>query len=323
MTTTEPTTEPTKTSTTTTAGTSATTFTKASTKFPEGSRATPSFYQPVDEGEREALYASYVEFLGRRNGEMDFERRRYSKREAHLQALDGASLAFRGPFDPEAFRRQYAHYDKGEATPAATQLLLMFCKVNAGEAFGVEVMREARKAYFERPEAQYQAEKIIANEEEYHTKLLVGATGYFGVKMDQSFVPPLPLKILIHGLAGMPQRFFHSVLLAAELAGIYTFNTLLDITRVVLRDQPEVRDAMEERLCAVLVDEIGHVSYNRLALGTWGLSLARRLYPLVQKSVAASPEFRALREKVGGGLPLHALDYRHLPEAVRAQAFFV
>ena len=33
-------------------------------------------------------------------------------------------------------------------------------------AFGVEVMREARKAYFERSEAQYQAEKIIATEEE-------------------------------------------------------------------------------------------------------------------------------------------------------------
>jgi hypothetical protein len=282
-----------------------------------------SFYQPVDEGQQAALYGTYVEFLGRRNGEMDFERRQYSKREAHLQALEAAPVTFQGPFDAETFRRQYAHYDTSQPTSPATQLLLMFCKANAGEAFGVEVMREARKEYFLRPEAQYQAEKIIANEEEYHTKLLVGATRYFEVKMDLAFVPPLPLKILIHGLAGMPQRFFHSVLLAAELAGIYTFNTLLDITRVVLRDQPEVRDAMEERLCAVLVDEIGHVSYNRLALGSLGLGFARKLYPLVQKSVASSPEFRALREKVGGGLPLQELDYAHLPETVRRQAFFV
>jgi hypothetical protein len=282
-----------------------------------------SFYQPVDEPQREALYGDYVAFLERRNGEMDFARRRYSKREAHLQALGAADVTYQGRFDEEQFRRQYARYDRAEPTDAATQLLLMFCKVNAGEAFGVEVMREARKAYFLRAEAQYQAEKIIANEEEYHTKLLVGATAYFGVTMDQSFVPPLPLKILIHGLAGMPQRFFHSVLLAAELAGIYTFSTLLDITRVVLRDQPQVRDAMEERLCAVLVDEIGHVSYNRLALGSAGLRLARWLYPLIQKSVAASPEFRALREHAGGGLPLQQFDYLHLPEAVRRQAFFV
>ena len=282
-----------------------------------------SFYQPVDEPQREALYGDYLAFLGRRNGDMDFDRRRYSKREAHLQALGAAGVTYQGRFDEAQFRRQYARYDTAEPTDPATQLLLMFCKVNAGEAFGVEVMREARKAYFLRAEAQYQAEKIIANEEEYHTKLLVGATAYFGVTMDQSFVPPLPLKILIHGLAGMPQRFFHSVLLAAELAGIYTFSTLLDVTRVVLRDQPEVRDAMEERLCAVLVDEIGHVSYNRLALGSAGLRLARWLYPLVQKSVAASPEFRALRAHAGGGLPLQQFDYLHLPEAVRRQAFFV
>jgi hypothetical protein len=281
-----------------------------------------SFYQAVDSRDREAIFGDYVGFLGRRNGDMDFDRRRYSKREHHLQALDATPTWFSGPFDPVLFRQQYAAYDRSRETSPAMQLLLIFCKVNAGEAFGVEVMREARRAYFERSEPQYQAEKIIATEEEYHTRLLVGATRYFGVQMDQSFVPPLPLKVLIHGLAKMPQRFFHSVLLAAELSGIYTFCTLLEATRVVLKHQPQVRDAMEERLMAVLVDEIGHVTYNRLALGSWGLRAARWLYPLVQKSVAAGPEFQALRQHAGGMPSLGEFDYRHVPEQVRRHAFF-
>jgi hypothetical protein len=283
----------------------------------------PSFYQPVDEAQREPIYHNYVDFLARRNGDMDFARRRYSKREAHLQELATSKAAFEGAFDQDLFRSQYARYDRGKETDPATQLLLVFCKVNAGEAFGVEVMREARRAYFERGEYQYQAEKIIATEEEYHTKLLLGGTQYFGVKMDQAFVPPLPLKIFIHGLAKMPQRFFHSVLLAAEFSGIYMFNTLLHVTRQVLKDQPQVRDAMEERLCAVLVDEVGHVAYNRLALGSGGLRLARWLYPLVQKSVASGPEFQALRQYAAGGPTVAEMDYRHLPEEVRRHAFFV
>lgn len=287
-------------------------------------RTNPSFYQPVDESQRELGYQEYLQFLARRNGEMDFERRRYSHREAHLAALAASAPSHRGPFDGELFRAQFRRYDRRLETDPTTQLLLIFCKVNAGEAFGVEVMREARKAFFERSEAQYQAEKIIANEEEYHTKLLVGATQYFGTEMNEPFVPPLPLKVLIHGLAKMPQRFFHSVLLAAELSGIYTFATLLDVTRHVLRDQPALRDAMEERLCAVLVDEIGHVAYNRLALGSGGLRWARWLYPLVQKSVAATPEFQALTAGLPGGVrKLGELDYQHLPQEVRRQAFFV
>jgi hypothetical protein len=283
----------------------------------------PSFYQPVDRSQSEALYRSYLGFLERRNGDMDFHRRRYSKREEQMEALAKAKVTYNGPFDADLFRRQYARYNLALDTPAATQLLLIFCKANAGEAFGIEVMRKARKAYFLRAEAQYQAEKIMATEEEYHTRLLLGATRYFGIELDQAFVPPLPLKILVHGLAGMPQRFFHSVLLAAELAGIYTFSTLLDITRVVLHEHPQVRDALEERLCSVMVDEVGHVTYNRLAIGPSGLRLARSLYPLIQKSVAATPEFRTLRALAAADLPVGAFDYRHLPETVRRQAFFV
>ena len=281
-----------------------------------------SFYQPVDIRAREDGFRAYLEFLEKRNGQMDFERRWYSEREAHLHHLQSSTAVYAGPFEEEVFRRQYRSYDRRQETSAVTQLLLLFCKVNAGEAFGVEIMREARKEYFDRPEAQFQTEKIITNEEEYHTKYLVGATQYFGLTMNEAFHAPLSLKVLIHGLANAPAGMFHSVLLAAELAGIYTFHTLLEATRLVLKDQPEIRDALEERLFAVLIDEVGHVSYNRLALGTWGLRGARALFPLVHKGVAHNAEMRALEASLGPRIPLGAFDFKHLPDDVRRRAFF-
>jgi len=178
-----------------------------------------SFYQPVDMTGREDGFRAYLKFLERRNGAMDFQLRRYAAREEHLQALQTSTAAYQGPFDEQLFRRQYRAYDRRQETSSATQLLLLFCKVNAGEAFGIEIMREARRAYFDRPESQFQAEKIITNEEEYHTRYLVGATQYFGVQMNEPFTPPFSLKVLIHGLAHAPVGMFHSVLLAAELAG--------------------------------------------------------------------------------------------------------
>lgn len=92
---------------------------------------------------------------------MSFERREYTKREAHLAALASCSAAYAGPFDEAVFRRQYRRYDARQATSDATQLLLMFCQVNAGEAFGVEIMRPARAEYFDRPETRFQAEKVL------------------------------------------------------------------------------------------------------------------------------------------------------------------
>jgi hypothetical protein len=282
----------------------------------------PSFYQPVDIRGKEDGFEAYLRFLEERNGKMDFERRQYTAREEHLERLRSSTAAYVGPFDEALFRRQYRSYDRRQETSPATQLLLLFCKVNAGEAFGVEIMREARKEYFDRPEAQFRTEKIITNEEEYHTKYLVGATQYFGLTMNEAFQAPLSLKVLIHGLANAPAGMFHSVLLAAELAGIYTFHTLLEATRVVLKDQPEVRDALEERLFAVLIDEVGHVSYNRLALGSWGLRMARVLFPVVHKGVAHNAEMRALEGLLGRRIPLGGFDFKHLPDGVRRRAFF-
>ena len=70
-----------------------------------------SFYQSVDSRDREAIFGDYVGFLGRRNGEMDFSRRRYSKREAHLEALAAGKVLTTAPSTPICF---------AASTPATT-----------------------------------------------------------------------------------------------------------------------------------------------------------------------------------------------------------
>jgi len=80
-------------------------------------------------------------------------------------------------------------------------------------------------------------------------------------------------------------------------------------------------------LFAVLIDEVGHVSYNRLALGAFGLRTARQLFPLVHRGVAAGAELGALEGEMQrhgiAPIPFQAFDFRHLPAAVRARSFFV
>ncbi|HEX3758957.1 MAG TPA: hypothetical protein VHW23_09640 [Kofleriaceae bacterium] len=108
------------------------------------------------------------------------------------------------------------------------------------------------------------------------------------------------------------------------MVGVLVFLKLLDAARTVLKDAPLVRDAIEERLIEILIDEIGHVSFQRFSMGRAGLALTTALLPIVALGLSnAIPEVRAL-----GALPrapvdsITALAHRGLPETVRRNAFF-
>jgi hypothetical protein len=51
------------------------------------------------------------------------------------------------------------------------------------------------------------------------------------------------------------------------------------------RRQPEALGRIEELFAQILVDEVGHVHFVRTRLDPWGIALARRLLPLVARSV--------------------------------------
>ena len=84
-----------------------------------------------------------------------------------------------------------------------------------------------------------------------------------------------------------------------------------------------VRDAVEERLTEVIIDEIGHVSFNRLCLGSVGLANARMLCPIVAAGLHdAVPEFRPLGLKLGTHVDRPLFERSELPDEVRRRAFF-
>jgi hypothetical protein len=76
---------------------------------------------------------------------------------------------------------------------------------------------------------------------------------------------------------------------------VLVFLELLDAARTILKDAPTVRDAVEDRLIEILIDEIGHVSFQRLSMGRTGLALTRALLPIVALGLSSAvPEVRAL-----------------------------
>jgi hypothetical protein len=272
---------------------------------------------PVEARREQRL--AYRSFLEARDGAVDVERRTLSRREERMHRFLTPAASTR-EIDRALFDEQYARYDARRETSREVLLLLALVKINAAEAYGVERMIEPLKARV-RKDAD-DLELVVTIEEDYHTKILLSASVLYGMSITAPYRPRASLRALMGAIATVSHSMSRPIILVAELLGTTYFLDLLRVAREVLRDLPEVRDAVEERLIDVIIDEVGHVSYNRLCLGPLGLAQARMICPIVAAGLGdVVPEFRTLGLTLGTNVD-RPLFERELPEQVRREAFF-
>jgi hypothetical protein len=281
-------------------------------------------FAAVPKHARPAIRADYRAFLHARDGVMDLANRTLSKREAAMaRFLAPGERAGECAIDRELFERQHERFDARRATSPEALLLLALVKVNAAEAWGVHRTFDGALGRAKRSDDD--TEVVLLVEEFYHTKILLSAARLYGLEVTTAARPHAGLRALVSGIATLPAALARPLTLAGEIIGVLTFLNLLHVARDVLHDAPAVRDAIEERLIEILIDELGHVSFQRLRLGRVGLALTKSLLPLVASGLSSAiPEVRAL-----GAMPrspvaaIAALDAATLPEAVRRNAFIL
>src|SRR5262249_27177400 len=144
----------------------------------------------------------------------------------------------------------------------------------------------------------------------------------FGVRATEAALPAATTRAIVAGIADLPEVASRPITLAGEILGIVTLLRLVGAVRRVFGEHAEVRDALEERVTEVLIDEVGHLSLNRLLAGPGTFSALRPLLPLLALGTrGALPEAESL-----GILPIPvrealSFDVRALPEEVRHRAF--
>jgi hypothetical protein len=92
----------------------------------------------------------------------------------------------------------------------------------------------------------------------------------------------------------------------------------------LLKDTPEIRDAIEERLVEICTDEHGHISFNRMHAGAADFAQLRVMLPMTARIMSTVfPEIVAL-----GAYPLDVMQElprlanpKLIPELVRRDAF--
>ncbi len=203
-------------------------------------------FRPVPPEARRENLAAYRRFLADRDGVMDIEKRQLSRREQGMLRYERPLSRIRD-IDRELFAAQYDSFNPKVETPPELLLLLALLKINGAEAFGVE--RNYEKVFRRAMKNEDQCELTLLIEETYHTRILLSTALSYGVEVKSAYKPPVALRTLISTIAMSPTFIARPLTLAAEVLAVLLFLNLLEKSRVVLRHDPELRDAVEERLC--------------------------------------------------------------------------
>ncbi len=218
--------------------------------------------------------ARYRQFLEMRDGEVDFVRRRLSKREDFLNQLARNSVRASAPIDREAYIRGLSNRRIERGLNAQTLWLLATAKANQGERFGVGLAELLGRLISENRDP---AQIHIALQESYHTRILAEVIEMFGLP-----VYPLPprafLRLLIHLMIKAPEHFALPLIGATELAGCVLFHQLRDRGIELFANESPVAERIGILYNEILGDEIGHVGFIVARLGERGRVALRQLY---------------------------------------------
>lgn len=249
-------------------------------------------FAPLPGAVREDQLNAYRAYLQARDGKMDVQRRTLTRREESIARFEQDPARVR-EIDRAAFAQLYRRFDARRRVSPELLLLLAMTKINAAEAYGVSMAFGKPMEHALATHDDIELNLLI--EETYHTRILLSTARMYGIKVDQPYTPPSSLRILIGSIVHTPELISRPITLCGEIMAVMMFSKMLISAQEILRHDPELRDTIEERIIEVLVDEIGHISFNRLHMNASALAHTRLIFPVVAKGLAnIVPELRAL-----------------------------
>jgi hypothetical protein len=243
------------------------------------------------DSDRRQTLDRYLDFLRARDGALDVEAHRLSRREEFFRRIDAEPVRWKGPVDVERFHRNHVSAQAEPGLPPELLFLLICAKANRSERYGVDLSFKLRNR--ERWRA-HPADGYIEVEEFYHTRILIDLLKCFGLEVTMR-PPAVAARAAILSMAMLPKPMAMPVILAAEVVGSVAFRLLLEKSKTLFAAQPEVARRCEELLQQILIDELGHVTYCKANLGGLGMSATRVMLDGIMRALLADvPEFAML-----------------------------
>jgi len=276
-----------------------------------------SLFRPLPRSARRAQNAAYLEYLQRRNGTPDIERRTLSHRERFFSDLEAQPVRYDQPVPRDEYLRILETGDPRRASPLSLWMAVMAMS-NEAEAFVVK--RELRQRRFKH--SSLSDHKTFINLEElYHTRILGEALSTLDVPLRMK-EPHRVLKYWLMFVADMPKPFSYLAVFLGEIIGVLLFMELRDKAVELFGADTPVGRRITALLDEILIDEVGHMVYARSQLGMVRLSIVHLLFKLFGEAfLSTNPAFTALLDIPRMAQRARNMSWQQIPSAIRERAF--
>jgi hypothetical protein len=292
-----------------------------------------NIFTPLSAAQKAEFQQRYLEYLRKRDGEPHWESHTFSVREEFYRDIDQKPVRRTGApvVHQDVFDRNHARFELEETLDAPTLWALCVAKTNRGERFGVEYSHQ--RGLTQQGGAS-DPKTYIEIEEFYHTRILRDALRVIGLEMEM-LPPSTTQQLLIKSMVVLPKAMSNPLVFCGEIVGVALFNLLLKKARELFADQPEPLARIEALFAQIMVDEVGHVHFVRSQLDATGLSVSKRILPLLARGVLDGvPEYYQLfgRERLmeeivradvdaaASPYPDRFIPFLNTPEPVRSAA---
>jgi hypothetical protein len=227
--------------------------------------------------ERKQQLDSYLSYLKAHDGERDLKNKTLSVREARFQKFYAELDKNKSTGIPLGNINDYLDSTPPANTDPRLLWLLINAKANRGEKYGAD--RKAEELLAKDVIGESEINQYILLEEQYHTKILVGACQLCNFQVEIKD-PPYLLRLVINQMLKLPKLPSDYLIYLGEIVGVHLFSLLLEKTEL-FSDMPELQQQLKLLVKEILADEVGHVVYCRTQIPGWLIGFSRPLVRLM------------------------------------------
>jgi hypothetical protein len=283
-----------------------------------------AIFAPASSADRRCAFEDYWAYLLVRDGDLQEEAQSLEHKTAYYQSLQARPVHARQPLAPAptmaALSDLLATQDRPQVDRRLLALTLIY-KFASHEAAGIRAAWPVTPSWERCRNLTDRITRYHLCEEFCHLRLFAEMFKVFALRVEWPAFS-WSIRTAYGAFARCPNWLLAPIAFGSEVMGMTFYRHIWRVLEEVFAAEPEALARLHELLGEIMVDELGHIGERRSFLGHTGITLARKVLPVMMRQFFADiPEAEVILDVDHMVQEALAFDYSGIDVAITERAW--